>query len=438
MRILILTNVYPPHHAATYDYRCYVVAHALRKRGHDVQVLTSNHGVKSEQRDDEAIRRLHLNGVFGHPVVTTINELKPLEFQNHAALQEAMAEFQPELIHVWSLHGLSKSLVFGAQKHRLPVVFDVADTWIADEIRTDPWLTWWNTSKLPFTANAMRSAWELSGQRDRMDESAPTRDRREHKRLAHIYDPDAEVQPDVITTFRLDRIYFSSQALKELCTNAGFRVSQGNVIYQGVDANNYRGHVKPPTEPTRKFLVSARLTPDSGVMRALEALARVRETHRQASLNIYGRGDSDYVAKLKSYAVRFELPVEFMNVSDPIKDMPAVFRQHEVFLHTSEGRLPMPTTPLEAMAAGMPVISSIAGGSDEVLRQDETALLFTPGSAEQLANHMKSFIEDTSARHRIALAGQTDVIENYNYEVMVTRIESFLEETRSLWSEGLT
>ena len=34
MKILVLTNLYPPHHAGTYDLRCQAITDALRLRGH--------------------------------------------------------------------------------------------------------------------------------------------------------------------------------------------------------------------------------------------------------------------------------------------------------------------------------------------------------------------------------------------------------------------
>src|SRR5205814_8135957 len=79
VKILVLTNLYPPHHAGTYDLRCQSVTELLQLRGHSLLVLTSNHGLNSEQRDGEIHRRLLLNGGFGHPLVSGYRELQKLE-----------------------------------------------------------------------------------------------------------------------------------------------------------------------------------------------------------------------------------------------------------------------------------------------------------------------------------------------------------------------
>src|SRR5882724_9874515 len=90
VKILVLTNLYPPHHAATYDLRCQAVTELLRLRGHSLLVLTSNHGLNTEQRDEEIHRRLLINGAYGHPLVARLRELQKLEERNHLVLSEAI------------------------------------------------------------------------------------------------------------------------------------------------------------------------------------------------------------------------------------------------------------------------------------------------------------------------------------------------------------
>jgi glycogen(starch) synthase len=46
MKILVLTNLYPPHYVGGYELRCAAITEALRQHGHEVNVLTSNHGVQ--------------------------------------------------------------------------------------------------------------------------------------------------------------------------------------------------------------------------------------------------------------------------------------------------------------------------------------------------------------------------------------------------------
>src|SRR5437762_2716619 len=99
-------------------------------RGHQVLVLTSSHGMKNEQRDGEVERRLHLNGAFAQPRVTRYPEMKAIEVHNNTVLLETIQRFQPDVIHVFSLGGLSKSLLFTLRNCKLPTVYDIADFWL--------------------------------------------------------------------------------------------------------------------------------------------------------------------------------------------------------------------------------------------------------------------------------------------------------------------
>src|SRR3989442_224242 len=207
VKVLVLTNLYPPHHAGTYDVRCQTITDALRMRGHTTRVLTSKHGMNVEQRGGEVERRLLLNGIYEHPFVTRLGELRALEMHNHQALQETIQALEPDLIHVYSLAGLSKSFIFALRNSRRPTVYDVADYWLADGLREDPWLRWWNRPGGPVLAKLWRTCLEAAGQRNRLDAIAPTRMMKGYERVPGVYNQAAElakVQPNSVSAFRFD------------------------------------------------------------------------------------------------------------------------------------------------------------------------------------------------------------------------------------------
>lgn len=318
MKILVLTNLYPPHHAGTFDNHCQTVTESLRLRGHTILILTLTHGLRAEQRDSQIERRLLLNGAFGHPLVTGFMELKTLETHNNDALRETIDQFQPDIVHVFSLFGLSKSLIFTLYNSKRPLVYDVLDYWLAANVREDPWLNFWNAPGLPLLESSKRKALEMSGERMRLDSTAPTRLMRGYDRIPGIFGDGkdrAKTAPNSIAGFRFDRIYFCSETLKRMTEQVGFCVAHADVIYPGITAA-YIGDIKPANVPITKLLVVSRLNEESGVMTALQALKIVRDARLAVSLSVYGRGDSSYVADLRSFAVAKQLPVEFLNVSN--------------------------------------------------------------------------------------------------------------------------
>jgi len=428
VKILALTNLYPPHHAGTFDTHCQSVVEALRLRGHTVLVLTSTAGLRAEQRDNELHRMLLLNGAYGAPRVTAIQHLRAQEIHNNQTLLDALAAFEPDIVHVFSLHGLSKSLIFTLRNARIPAAYAVQDHWLAAGVQEDPWLRFWNAPSLPFLEQSCRAALEMSGERGRLDASAPTRMMRGYDRIPALYG-DAKARaaaaPNSITAFRFDRIYFCSQALQQLTERAGFAVGHAEVIYPRI-TGGFVGQTKPAGAPMRKFLIVSRLTEESGVMTALEALKLARAARLNVSFHICGRGESSYVAVLRSFVVTNQLPVEFLAVSNLNTDMAAIYKRHDVLLHTPEWAEPFPVTALEAMACGLPVIGSTAGGAEELLRHGENALTYPPGDAAQLAARMQELQVSPALRCQMAETAQAEVLAKFNDTVVMDRVENFL------------
>jgi glycosyltransferase involved in cell wall biosynthesis len=433
MKILVLTNLYPPHHAGTFDNHCQTVTESLRLRGHAILVLTSSHGLRTEQRDGEIERRLQLNGVFGHPSLTGVMELKPVEVYNNDVLREALDQFQPDVVHVFSLFGLSKSLIFTLYNSKRPVVYDVFDHWLSANVREDPWLHFWNSPSLPFLAQSTRKALEMSGERIRLDSTAPTRLMRGYDRVPGIFGEGrdrAVVAPNSIPGFRFNRIYFCSQTLKHLTEQVGFCVNHAGVIYPGITAA-YIGDIKPAGVPMRRFLIVTRLTEESGVMTALKALKIARAARLDVTLSIYGRGDSKYVADLRSFVVANQLPADFLNVSNQNTDLPEVYKRHDVLLHTPEWAEPFPFTPLEAMGCGLPVIGARSGGMEELLRHGENALTYPAGDAEALASRIQELQISPALRCQMAETAQAEVLARFNDTTVIDQIENFLTLSQS-------
>jgi glycosyltransferase involved in cell wall biosynthesis len=428
MKILILTNLYPPHLAGTFDHRCQKVTETLRLRGHSICVLTSSYGLRTEQRDDQAHRRLTLNGVYGQPLVTSYLELKALELRNNGVLTETLEEFEPEVVHVFSLHGLSKSLLFTLRHSRLPVVYDVFDHWLSANVREDPWLRFWNSPALPLLQQSSRKGLEMSGERGRLDKTAPTRMMKGYDRLPALFAEGkalGAVEPNSIAGFHFDHIFFCSQALKRLTEQVGFCVRHAEVIHPGIPAACV-GAIKPAASPMTRFLIVSRLVPESGVITALKALKMVRQAGIKITLSIYGRGESSYVAELRSFVVANQLPVEFLNVSNSMNDLPAVYKQHDVLLHPPEWAEPFPFTALEAMGCGLPVIASTPGGAEELLRHGENSLTFPPGDVPQLAARIQELLISPALRCQMAETAQAEVLAKFNDATVMDQVENFL------------
>jgi glycosyltransferase involved in cell wall biosynthesis len=206
-------------------------------------------------------------------------------------------------------------------------------------------------------------------------------------------------------------------------------VRHAGVIYPGISPACI-GAIKPAGAPISKLLLVSRLSEESGAMTALKALQIARKAGLKVTLSIYGRGDSNYVAGLRSFAVSRQLPVEFLNVSNSTSDLPAVYKQHDVLLHTPEWAEPFPFTPLEAMGCGLPVICATSGEAGELLRHGENCLTYPPGDAAQLAARVQELMISPALRCQMAEAAQSEVLAQFNEVTVIDQVENFLIEAQ--------
>ncbi len=390
-------------------------------------------------RDGEVERRLLLNGMYEHPLVTKVADMKAIELQNNQALLETIQEFQPDVVQVFSLNGISKSLIFTLRNSRVPTVYDVYDHWLSANVAEDPWLRFWNAPSLGFMESSTRTALEMSGERGRLDVTAPTRMMKGYERIPALYG-DAKARAaagmNSIAGFRFDRMYFCSQALKTLTEQSGFCIGHAEIIHPCIPAPSFIGEIKPTSVPMTRFLVVAQLNKESGVMTALKALKIVRAAKINATRSIYGKGTSEYIASLRTFVISNQLPVEFLGVSNLKNDLPAIYKRHDVLLHTPEWAEPFPFTPLEAMACGIPVIGSTAGGAEELLRHGENALTFPPGDENQLAYRIQEMQISPALRCQMAEAAQQEVLSKFNDSTVIDQIENFLNVSQETWAHN--
>lgn len=447
MKVLVVTNLYPPHLADTDDFRCQNVTDALRERGHSVRVLTSTCGLASESghtarnfgdgQDALVQRRLRLNGVYGQSTAGGLGELRELEARNNEVLRAAIAEYEPDVVHVWSLHGLSKSLLITLRRANVPTAFDVADFWLGEELAEDPWLAWWHRERLPAMQKLQRTGLEVSGQRAKWDAATPTFIEPGSNRLPAIFDRDERtaIEPNSIATFQFRRPYFSSTVLQAATAQAGYRVGHGAVIHPGVDTRLFHGEVKPASATVKKFLIVTRLTPHCGVATAIDALKLVRAQGAKATLTVYGRGSSEVLARLRTLSAGREAQVEFRS-GGLQRELPLIYQSHDAFIYPVEREEAFVGAPLEAMACGLPVIVNQDHGVGDLFRSHESCLAFPSGDAGLLANRMLELIQTPGLANQLAQVGQNEVLTRYQFSTSVEEIERYLEDTVAQWQSA--
>lgn len=105
-------------------------------------------------------------------------------------------------------------------------------------------------------------------------------------------------------------------------------------------------------------------------------------------------------------------------------DLLDVYVSFDVFLMTSltEG---MPNTLLEAMAMGVPSVSTTVGGVPELLKHGCGGFLAPVGDAQGLARHVETLLRDTELRELFCLACRERVENNFSFARRVRLMEDY-------------
>ncbi len=81
---------------------------------------------------------------------------------------------------------------------------------------------------------------------------------------------------------------------------------------------------------------------------------------------------------------------------------------------------------VEAMRVGTAVIGTNAGGVPEIIKHNETGMLFEPGNTQQLADCLSELYHDHSKRDKLARAGKTDADARFDEKQHYEKLEQVL------------
>jgi colanic acid/amylovoran biosynthesis glycosyltransferase len=184
------------------------------------------------------------------------------------------------------------------------------------------------------------------------------------------------------------------------------------IHYHGVDTRRFRcpGRTYEPRSPTL-ILSAGRLIPTKGHDQLIQALALVRgRCSVPFRLRVVGEGPLR--RHLERELVRFGMDdvVELVGYVPYMTDrLEAHYREADVFalpLVSDRGqREGIPGALVEAMAAGLPVVSTHHGGVPAVLNHEREGLLVPEGNVGRLADALERLLVDASLRRELGAAG---------------------------------
>lgn len=410
MRILFISNYYPPYEIGGYEQLCRDVAVRLADRGHTIAVLTSDHGTTRGRRAEEpGIQRLlRVQPQPGARLGTAAQfylTRRQTEATNRRICRDVIQQVLPDVVFIWNLQGLPQELAL-----------DVEDRW-------DAAVAYWLAGYTPAEPDMFWRYWTQAP-----GKNAFLRGIKRFLSLAALAQMRSEGKP-VRPQMRHVAVVSEYMRGKGLAENT--LPAHTEVIYNGVEPESFYRPVPPPdASPPISLLLAGRVSHDKGIHVAVEAIGRVAQTRPQRDfrLLVAGSGPSDYLEHLQRMAAAHGI-AELISFTGwlPREQMPGLMHTCHILLLPTVHQEPFARVTLEAMTAGLAVIGTLTGGTGELLQEGSNGLSCVAGDSEDLAQQIGRLLNDPDLRYRLASRGQEMVLEQYTLEHMVERIENLLK-----------
>ena len=231
---------------------------------------------------------------------------------------------------------------------------------------------------------------------------------------------------------RAEFIVCISEFHRRFFLDNGAQPQQLFIAYCGIDLSWFYPRLDRGVARRYRILSSGRLVEKKGLSYLIEACRILTDRGEQFECVIGGNGELE--GQLRSQVERLGLSqrvtitgealiqekiVDFMHSGD-VYVLPCVWAE--------DGDVDgLPQMPMEAMACGLPAISTRLVGIPDLIRNEETGLLVEPKDAETLANAIQRLMKDPALAARLAEAGRAWVAERFDLR---TSLEPLLERYR--------
>lgn len=233
------------------------------------------------------------------------------------------------------------------------------------------------------------------------------------------------------------RVIAVSEAIRRIGTEGVKAPEKWSVVHSGIDPDRFKGREGKKGE-LKEELGLAEGIPIIGNVAALADhkdqrtfLATARKFLDQggkAHFAIVGEGGERADLEARITELGLEKNVTLMGFRS---DVELLLPEFDVFLMSSktEG---LGTSLLDAMAAGVPVISTEAGGIPEIVQDGENGLLAPVAAPEALSEKLFELLNDDGLRDRFIQRGY-ETVQRFSYEKMGEKVkkiyDSLIEDT---------
>ena len=176
----------------------------------------------------------------------------------------------------------------------------------------------------------------------------------------------------------------------------------------------------------RRLLYVGRLAAMKGLPVLFEALSQLRERYPDLTLTVVGDGQERGEIEASAQHLGISTIVNFVGYKSQT-EVREYLQETDIFILPSfaEG---VPVVLMEAMAAGVPVLTTRIAGVPELVEHGVSGWLVPPGDMQALAEGLAMLVNDVDRRKRLGEAGRAKIASEFNVETEVKKLAEILRQ----------
>lgn len=254
----------------------------------------------------------------------------------------------------------------------------------------------------------------------------------EHSNLPH--NRMLALHGEYIASRLTDVVVADSNVVKSnLCNRTGIEDFRVQVIQNGIDIEKFHPARDKGVESSDRLTrigIVARLVPVKNHDLLLRAFKKLKEKESGAATSLTIVGDGPLRADLEKLASQLGL-MNFIEFMGSRRDVPEILRDLDIFVLSSKSE-GFSLTLLEAMASGLPVVSTDVGGNREIVVDSQTGFLVPPDNIDLFAKKLGRLTVDRALARQMGREGRKRVEEMFSLRRMVARYEKAYSKILSL------
>lgn len=211
------------------------------------------------------------------------------------------------------------------------------------------------------------------------------------------------------------------------------------VIHNGVDIDKFK-----PAGDKRKIKRELGFNPDDlaivsvgrlyarkGLFTLIESMPAVIKHFPKAKFIISGKGQSDEMAKLTAHAERVGVKENIIFTGYyPDKKLPKLYQAADVFAFSTFYEH-HPFAVLEALATGLPVVTTTVGGIPETIENGKNGYLVEPFNTKQFSDKILYLLEHSTEAKEMGLKARRTVEQQLDWRIVVKDAMKVYDEALS-------